>query len=89
MLLIASTKTGDEWMLFAESILPWLTVFALCWKVIDKVFEYLGKRMREVIMDVVKAYMVPIVDTFEQRFDLIKKEHSDIKKMLEDIKKKQ
>ena len=78
--------TTDSWQSFLLTVLPYLTIFGLVWKAIDKVFEYFGKRGKEATKEVVKDYVTPKFEEMKTELEGIKNEHKVITRLLREIK---
>jgi hypothetical protein len=57
---------SGNWYSFFTTVLPYLTGFGLAWKCVDKVFEHLGKRSKEQMIEVVKGYITPLLDEMRE-----------------------
>ncbi len=76
-----------NWTSFVLTVLPYLTIFGLVWKAIDKVFEYLGRKTREQMIDVAKSYITPLMDEIRRELgDMREERKKDNEKLREEFK---
>lgn len=67
--LPATTNPAPDypnWTSFVVTVLPYLTVFGLIWKCIDRVFEYLGRKTKDQMIEVTRSYINPLLDEMRE-----------------------
>lgn len=69
-----STPDYSNWYSVFTTVIPYLTCFGLVWKCIDKVFEYMGRKSKEQVLEVMKAYVTPQMDLLQKTIDELREE---------------
>lgn len=64
----------SNWYSVFTTVIPYLTCFGLVWKCIDKVFEYMGRRTKDQMLDVMRAYVTPQIELVQRTIDELREE---------------
>lgn len=76
---ITSTKMANvpiptnQWLQLFEDLLPYLTVFGLCWKAFDLVFKYFSDKQKEVVKDLIRTEVKPDIERLNENFERLEK----------------
>lgn len=60
------------WMQFIEDVLPFMTIFGLCWKAIDMIAKHFAEKRRQEFKDLIKEEVSPQIDKLTTAIDELK-----------------
>lgn len=76
---IAKTKMANspippnQWLQFAEDLLPYLTIFGLLWKAFDLVFKYFSEKQKEEVRALIQLEVKPDIERLNENFERLEK----------------
>jgi hypothetical protein len=63
----------NQWLQLFEDLLPYLTVFGLCWKAFDLVFKYFSDKQREAVKELIRTEVKPDIERLNENFERLEK----------------
>lgn len=63
----------NQWLQLFEDLLPYLTVFGLCWKAFDLVFKYFSDKQKEAVKELIRTEVKPDIERLNGNFESLEK----------------
>jgi len=63
----------NQWLQLFEDLLPYCTVFGLCWKAFDLVFKYFSDKQKEAVKELIRTEVKPDIERLNGNFESLEK----------------
>lgn len=77
--MVQPPQAPNQWFQFIEDLLPWATIFGLCFKAIDMVFKYYSQAQDARLKQLVKDEVSPQIESLTHAIDALREEIGKLK----------